>query len=78
MNEYPEWQNITPERLADLIRTTYRNNLIPQTVINRITNEIRAEQEKSEVSSSEEQVEDREDQNQQRLLLTERKMRRRI
>jgi len=55
MNEYPEQQNITQQRLADQIRTIYRNNLIPQTVINRITNEIRAEQENNEVSSSKEQ-----------------------
>jgi hypothetical protein len=74
MNEYPEQQNITQQKLADQIRTIYRNNLIPQTVINRITNEIRAEQENNEVSSSKEQerverIEDREEQNQERLLL---------
>jgi hypothetical protein len=55
MNEYPEQQNITQQRLADQIRTMYRNYLIPQRVINRITNEIRAEQENNEVSSNKEQ-----------------------
>jgi hypothetical protein len=67
MNEYPEQQNIIQQRLADQIRTIYRNNLIPQMVINRI-NEITAEQENNEVSSSKEQetverIEDREEQN---------------
>jgi hypothetical protein len=55
MNEYPEEQNIMQQSLADQIRTIYRKNLIPQTVINRITNEIRAEQENNEASSSKEQ-----------------------
>jgi hypothetical protein len=36
MNEYPEWQNVTQQRLADRIATICRNYLMPQTVLNRI------------------------------------------
>jgi signal transduction histidine kinase len=42
--KYPDWQNITEQRLTDQLRTIRRNNLIPETIINEIKEEVRIEQ----------------------------------
>jgi hypothetical protein len=43
-NKYPDWQNITEQRLSDQLKTNQRNNLVPETIINKIREEVRIEQ----------------------------------
>jgi hypothetical protein len=40
-NKYPDWQNITEQRLADQLRAIRRSNLIPEIVLNEIKEEVR-------------------------------------
>jgi hypothetical protein len=57
INKYPEWSGVTEQRLSDQIKAIKRKNLVPQTVISNIKEEIRQQLEQKSERRETENVE---------------------